>query len=197
MCFEISSEGKTIELKSEDTDIETFSPRRRPRYIKKFRKRIPRTKSETSESKDENIKPKRFSRRRKITNTSEVTENGENGKNNNNRNVKFRRFRKKLPIDFSLMLSNIEKNLRVRELKDALNKEGVKPNDITWRGFKGYCYLHYAKPKAIAENPSPIVADNVIQILQNLKINPESDLQFDVKVMEPISRIETTNITAV
>lgn len=194
MTYECFSEGKTIELKGEDTDIEEYEPRKRPTFMRKYRKRIPRTKSETSENNDANTKPKRIPRRRKLTSTSEM---GENGKNKI-RNGKFRRFRRnRLPIDFSLMLSNIEKNVRVRELKDALNKEGVKPTDITWRGYKGYCYLHYAKPKNPTENQSPLIADNVIQKLQNLKIKTDSESQFNVKVMEPISRIETTNITAV
>lgn len=115
---------------------------------------------------------------------------------------RFRRpFRKSRPqIDFSLMVSNIEKTVRVRDLKNALNEKGIKPNDITWRGYKGFCYLHYAKanPKTMKNNESPIVVDNVIEILQNMKISPDSDTNLSVKVMEPqISRIETTDVTAV
>lgn len=105
----------------------------------------------------------------------------------------------KLQIDFSLMVSNIEKNVRVRDLKNALTEKGIKPNDITWRGYKGFCYLHYAKsnPNAVKNEQSPIAVNNVIEILQNLKIGPDSDTKLSVKVMEPISRIETTDVTAV
>lgn len=116
----------------------------------------------------------------------------------------MRRFRKlyrksKPQIDFSLMVSNIEKTVRVRDLKNALNERGIKPNDITWRGYKGFCYLHYAKsnPKAVKTEQPPIIVDNVIEILQNLKITPDSETNLSVKVMEPISRIETTDVTAV
>lgn len=96
------------------------------------------------------------------------------------------------------MVSNIEKTVRVRDLKKALNDHGVKPNDITWHGYKGFCYLHYAKPnnKSVEVEEPPFVVDNVIEILQNLKISPDSERNLDVKVMGP-SRIETTDVTAV
>lgn len=96
------------------------------------------------------------------------------------------------------MVSNIERNVRVRDLKKALNDRGIKPSEITWRGYKGFCYLHYAKPNnQSVKSEEPIVVDNVIEILQNLKIGPDSDTSLAVKVLEPISRIETTDVTAV
>lgn len=105
------------------------------------------------------------------------------------------------------MVSNIEKTVRVRDLKKALNEHGVKPNDITWHGYKGFCYLHYAKPnnnrseteeqQQQQQQQPPIVVDNVIEILQNLKISPDSERNLDVKVMGAVSRIETTDVTAV
>lgn len=96
------------------------------------------------------------------------------------------------------MVSNIEKTVRVRDLKKALNERGVKPNDITWHGYKGFCYLHYAKPNDKAVQPeTPIVVDDVIEILQNLKISPDSENSLSVEVMGTVSRIETTDVTAV
>lgn len=97
------------------------------------------------------------------------------------------------------MISNIEKTVRVKDLKKILNDHGVKPSDITWHGYRGFCYLHYAKPnnKSVESVESPIVMDNVIEILQNLKISPDSERNLDVKVMGPVSRIETTDVTAV
>lgn len=107
------------------------------------------------------------------------------------------------------MVSNIEKTVRVRDLKKVLNDHGVKPSDITWHGYRGFCYLHYAKPnqpKTVQNDessssslpqPPPFVVDNVIEILQNLKITPDSERNLDVKVMGPVSRIETTDVTAV
>lgn len=86
--------------------------------------------------------------------------------------------------------------MRVRDVKNALLEKGIKPIDITWRS--GFCYLHYAKPnpkgEAVAE---PYQVDNVIEILQNLKFSPESETNLSVEVVEPISRIETTDVTAV
>lgn len=105
-------------------------------------------------------------------------------------------WRNRNQIDFSLLVSNIEKSVRVRDLKNALLEKGIKPNDITWRA--GFCYLHYAKPNPRAKTvPEPYQVDNVIEILQNLKLSPESETSLDVKVVEPISRIETTDVTAV
>lgn len=96
------------------------------------------------------------------------------------------------------MVTNIERSVRVRDLKKALNERGIKPNEITWHGYKGFCYLHYAKPngKTVNAEAPPIAVDNVIEILQNLKISPESEV-LGVKVLEPVTRIETTDVTAV
>lgn len=87
----------------------------------------------------------------------------------------------------------------MRDLKKALNDHGVKPNDITWHGYRGFCYLHYAKPnnKSVEKEEPQFVVDNVIEILQNLKISPDSEHNLDVKVMGTVSRIETTDVTAV
>lgn len=59
--------------------------------------------------------------------------------------------------------------------------------------------MHYAKsnPRALKNEQSSIAVDNVIEILQNLKISPDSDTNLNVKVMDRISRIETTDVTAV
>lgn len=100
-------------------------------------------------------------------------------------------------IDFSLIVSNIEKTVRIRELKNALIEKGIKPNDITWRGYRGFCYLHYAKPKSRAKSEESRQVDSVIEILQNMKISPHPETNLSVEVMDPISRIETTDITAV
>lgn len=209
------SEGRDTTLKDVDTDIESYDQQTKFRRFRRFKRRRPRSIGKTSESQgeetnNENIPPRRpqrsrrFFRKPKIAKKDEkAPENGEMVAEKQQRKVakRFRRpFRKNRPqIDFSLMVSNIEKNVRVRDLKNALNERGIKPNDITWRGYKGFCYLHYAKsnPKKIKEEQPPIIVDNVIEILQNLKISPDSDTNLSVKVLEPISRIETTDVTAV
>ncbi|KAI4462121.1 5-formyltetrahydrofolate cyclo-ligase-related [Holotrichia oblita] len=217
--------GKDTTLKDTDTDVEANEPRRRfPNRIKRLRRRRPRTDTKNSESQGEeasnnenvpqqrNYRRRKFFHRRKVARQQEKpsengdTSVGENGQNAPKppppprRNNRFPPFRRNLrQIDFSLMVSNIEKNVRVRDLKNALIERGIKPNVITWRGYKGICYLHYAKSNAKSVKPekSPIVVDNVIEILQNLKISPDSETNLSVKIMEPVSRIETVNVTTV
>ncbi|KAI4469375.1 5-formyltetrahydrofolate cyclo-ligase-related [Holotrichia oblita] len=215
--------GKDTTLKDTDTDVEANEPRRRfPNRIKRLRRRRPRTDTKNSESQGEeasnnenvpqqrNYRRRKFFHRRKVARQQEKpsengdTSVGENGQNAPKppppprRNNRFPPFRRNLrQIDFSLMVSNIEKNVRVRDLKNALIERGIKPNVITWRGYKGICYLHYAKSnaKSVKLEKSPIVVDNVIEILQNLKISPDSETNLSVKIMEPVSR--TVNVTTV
>ncbi|XP_018564694.1 methenyltetrahydrofolate synthase domain-containing protein [Anoplophora glabripennis] len=110
-----------------------------------------------------------------------------------------RRKRSKHPIDFSLLIGNIERNVRVKDLKKALVEKGIKPDSITWKGYRGFCYLHYSARtnKRDPEKREPFSIDNVIEILQGLKIIPTSKQNLTVKVVEPITRIETTDVTAV
>ena len=213
-------EGKDTTLKEVDTDVESMEPQRVYRFRRYWYKR-PQSLGKMSESQGEgdskgdsieNAKPRgpprrrRFFRRRPTARSEErPTENGEStgehqqGRENMRKNSRPRRVfrRNRPPIDFSLMVSNIEKSVRVRDLKNALIEKGIKPNDITWRGYRGFCYLHYAKPNAKNETIEPRQVDNVIGILQNMKISPDSEINLNVKVMERISRIETTDVTAV
>nr|CAH7722022.1 unnamed protein product [Callosobruchus chinensis] len=146
-------------------------------------------------------KPRRFPRRPHSQSDGHKS-NAEAGENNENIPPQGARNKKKKirkPIDYSLLVSNIGKSVRVRELKDALIEKGIKPNNITWRGWKGFCYLHYAKTakKQVEEAEQPFAIDSVIEIIQELKLNPSTEENLNVKVMEPITRIETINITAV
>lgn len=120
-------------------------------------------------------------------------------------------------IDFSLKLSNISSTVRVRDLKNALSERGVKPNDITWRGQRGFCYLHFGKMRNAKtdEEHQPIQVDSVVANLQQLKIGevPEESTEnvfivveptkSSTKVVEvveatkPITKIEVTDATSV
>lgn len=118
------------------------------------------------------------------------------------KNRVLRRNFRRPPVDFSLEVSNIDRNVRVRHLKDALIGHGIKPSNITWRGYRGCCYLYYAKPTKKESDSEDTAApsfavDNVIEILQTLKLNEESTTNLKVKVMENVTRIETTDVTAV
>lgn len=110
-----------------------------------------------------------------------------------------RRKRIKHPVDFSLHIGNIEKNVRVKDLKKALTEKGIRPDGITWKGYRGFCYLHYTarNNNRNQEKREPFSIDCVIEILQGLKITAECTRDLTVKVMEPITRIETTDVTAV
>ncbi|XP_065174195.1 methenyltetrahydrofolate synthase domain-containing protein [Atheta coriaria] len=208
------TKGRDVTLKAEDTDVESYEPKRYLAY-RRFQRRRPRSEGRTSDSQAEDKDEKddkeraprqRFSKRRPRFNSRKNDKESGAETNDADKEAKTNRARRqfrrnKSQIDFSLMVSNIEKNVRVRDLKNALTERGIKPNEITWRGYKGFCYLHYAKPRVTTENDdpavSPVVVDSVIEILQNLRIMPESDNSLSVKVMEPISRIETTDVTAV
>lgn len=106
-----------------------------------------------------------------------------------------------------MIVSNISKDVRVRDLKTALVENGIKPYDIQWRGMRGFCYLHYIKPRNNNNNENNeenkpedkhYGVDNVIDILQKMKITPDTETNLNVKVLEPaITRIETTDVTAV
>nr|CAI5867457.1 unnamed protein product [Callosobruchus analis] len=145
-------------------------------------------------------RPRRFPRRPHSQSEGQKS-NAEPGENNENIPPQGARNKKKnrRPIDYSLLVSNIGKSVRIRELKNALIEKGIKPNNITWRGWKGFCYLHYAKTvkKPVEEAKEPVAIDSVIEIIQELKLNPSAEDNLNVKIMEPITRIETINITAV
>lgn len=104
-------------------------------------------------------------------------------------------------VDYSLLVSNIHKDVRLGQLKAVLTDNGIRPTNITWRGYKGFCYLHYARTVKKEDDQEveekPLAADFVIEILSKLKLSPDSTPDLDVKVMEP-TRIETTtDVTAV
>jgi 5-formyltetrahydrofolate cyclo-ligase len=207
-----ASEGRDTTLKEVDTDVET-EEKRRSIKAKRFPQQRPKPDKVMQENgitnSVDNQKPRkgRFFRRTRSTQVTNENEDPGNKENSATQMMKkktrpFRRNSRRLQVDFSLVVSNIDRNVRVRHLKDALIGHGIKPNNITWRGYKGFCYLHYAKPvkkeaadKVVEEKPFAV--DNVIEILQTLKLNPESTTNLSVKVMEPITRIETTDVTAV
>ncbi|XP_018321207.1 methenyltetrahydrofolate synthase domain-containing protein isoform X2 [Agrilus planipennis] len=214
----VEKEGVDTTLKEVDTDVEEFKDlpnsyfRRRRSRLRPKRRSVSQADGENKENERKSRPQKhRFFKRTKVFRSNDRQERQINGEvkheneqqshsNNNNKNFRVKHFRNKPkpPIDFSLMVTNIEKTVRIRELKNALMESGIKPNDITWRGGKGFCYLHYAKMNG-KKNDSiePRQIDNVIETLKNLKIKPDCDSQLEVTIMDRISRIETTDVTAV
>ncbi|XP_014220026.1 uncharacterized protein LOC106647952 [Copidosoma floridanum] len=184
--------------------------------IAKLKPRSKRVKS-SSESRKENGKGKDIRRRPFIKNRS-LQKSKENTDSNNTEKptdveneTKTKTISKPIrahsswgrpPIDFSLRLSNIASTVRVRDLKSALLERGVKPSNITWRGQRGFCYLHFGKLRK-RNNPQnqPIQVDSIVANLQQLKIGdqtPEAPSTFiTVEPAEPVSRIEVTDVTTV
>ncbi|XP_014297460.1 methenyltetrahydrofolate synthase domain-containing protein [Microplitis demolitor] len=125
---------------------------------------------------------------------------------------KAMKLKSKPHIDFSLKLSNIGSDVRVRDLKNALSQRGVNPTSITWRGQRGFCYLHFGKLRNKNSQPNqPVQVDSIVSNLQQLYVgdansngngsggdsNITNDKFIIVEPAKPITRIETTDVTAV
>lgn len=126
----------------------------------------------------------------------------------NDKNIQQRRknlkLKSKSQVEFSLKLSNISSGARIRDLKNALLERGIKPNEITWLGHRGICYLHFNKLRKNNDLPDkPIQVDSIMANLQQLCIGVESTENINardfiiVEPAKPISRIEVTDMTSV
>lgn len=108
--------------------------------------------------------------------------------------------RQRPAIEFSLRVGNIASNVRVRDLKAALAERGIKPTDITWRGHRGFAFLHFAKAGGSRNTaPSaPIAVDSIVASLQDLRVGTEGEEDFlKIEPAKPITRIEVTDISSV
>ncbi|XP_063629735.1 methenyltetrahydrofolate synthase domain-containing protein isoform X1 [Cydia splendana] len=160
--------GRACTLAEVDTDVEERAAQR----VRKVRRR---TRSHKSQSEGEGNTtegeersgaggaPRRGPRR-----------GGGKGKGADNHDHKPRRTRKQRPvIDFSVKISNISPNTRVRDLKQALSERGVKPQIMVWKGFRGYCYLHFFKPgpqKGEGDSAATVNMDSVISALAEMSV---------------------------
>lgn len=125
-------------------------------------------------------------------------ENSEKSVQQRRRNL---RQKSKSQIEFSLKLSNISSSARIFDLKNVLSERGVKPNQITWKGNRGICYLNFNKLKKNSGSPEqPIQVDSIMANLQELRIGEPTGKEDDFIIVEPakpISRIEVTDVTSV
>ncbi|XP_046736345.1 methenyltetrahydrofolate synthase domain-containing protein [Diprion similis] len=207
-------EGKVIVLKEVDSDVGTSHYERDNRRRLKVRRRT-KSKQEGTDSeaargdKEEGSTP-RFSKRKQNwkrrgdgdygspTGRENETEAGREKSGQRRRPLKPR---SKPQIDFSLKLSNIAPDVRVRDLKNALIVRGVKPSDITWRGHQGFCYLHFGKLRnEKTELDQPTQVDSIVANLQEMHIGESEHGEKDYVVVEPakpITRIEVTDVTSV
>ncbi|KAL7302247.1 hypothetical protein TKK_0004918 [Trichogramma kaykai] len=219
-------DGNNLTLKEEDSDVESISQEklRINQIISKLQPKVNRKKpiednilKENQKSKDVRRKP--YPRKQKIQKVKD--ENEENNENINKNEIdkspaptKSKKPRQRTQVirnanvEFSLKLSNIASTVRVRDLKSALHERGVKPSNITWRGQRGFCYLHFGKLRKrqspdSKEQPEPVQVDSIVANLRELRIG-ETDAQqavensfIVVEPAEPVTRIEVTDVTAV
>ena len=173
--------GKVIVLKEENTDIEQNVNNNRGRRRGPMRRRFRRNRravsqTDTEQQQDNNSPQKRNVRRnRRYTNNrrrrptkSEGDQSGnEGGKPQEARKGSAGRQkpRKNRPNrDFCIKLSNITRDIRVKDLKSELRKRECNPLYITWKGQFGKCYLHFGN-----RNGTPSTEDDINKVLKSLE----------------------------
>ncbi|XP_030242000.1 methenyltetrahydrofolate synthase domain-containing protein isoform X1 [Drosophila navojoa] len=178
---QLEKSGKKITLKEEDTDIEQHqnSRRRRGPLRRRFQRGNPgRTTSQTdNEQQGDNTQKRtprrkgRFINRRRRTNKSEGDQSGvEVGAKSEDRKFdeggagERRPKKKNRPHrDFCVKLTNLTRDIRVKDLKTELRKRECNPLSITWKGHFGKCFLHFGN-----RNGAPSTQDDVDKVLKSL-----------------------------
>lgn len=172
--------GRACPLKEVDTDVEERAQQARQRRLRR------RTRSHKSQSEGEggnttegenakgDGKPRRVNRRR---NSHKSASKDKDGTEPATPSKPRRKQKPRQEIDFSVKISNISPSTRVRDLKQALTERGVKPQAMIWKGFRGYCYLHFFKAgpqKGEGDTAAAGSIDQVIAQLQEMSVGGES-----------------------
>lgn len=172
--------GKIITLKEEDTDIEQNRNNRnrrrsfpRRRFVRRNTRRAvsqndaDRQGGENPQQKRNPRKNRRFNNRRRRPTKSEGDQSGVEGKSQERkpeREKKQQRQRKQRAAnDFCIKLSNISRDIRVKDLKSELRKRECNPFYISWKGQYGKCYLHFGN-----RNGNPHTDDDIERVLKSL-----------------------------
>ncbi|XP_053619483.1 methenyltetrahydrofolate synthase domain-containing protein [Plodia interpunctella] len=163
--------GRPCVLKEVDTDVEERGATRARKLRRRTRSHKSHSEGEggnTTEGEEAKSKPRQASRRRNSnkSNKEDSTKKEES---------RVRRPKRPKPvIDFSVKISNISPNTRVRDLKQALSERGVKPQVMVWKGFRGFCYLHFFKPgpqKGEGDSaPAPANMESVLAALAAMSV---------------------------
>uniref|UniRef100_A0A1L8DZT6 Putative 5-formyltetrahydrofolate cyclo-ligase n=1 Tax=Nyssomyia neivai TaxID=330878 RepID=A0A1L8DZT6_9DIPT len=194
--------GTAIELKAEDTDVETNrKPRqnRNKRFMRRSRK--PRN-SENNGDNNENQRNRRP--RRKFPRRRSERDN-QNGQENPDKPAGDRRRGTLHSNNICIKVTNISKNIRVKDIKQEIRKRGCNPHFISWKN--GRCFLYFHKPATDLEQAT----EDLLNSLANLKVSIQNEEQVEevelrVEVMKmnqdrnnknDLNRIETTDVTAV
>ncbi|XP_049880723.1 methenyltetrahydrofolate synthase domain-containing protein [Pectinophora gossypiella] len=159
--------GRACTLKEVDTDVEDGAAPRPRRMRRRTRSHKSHSEGEGNTTEGEEGKstgkPRRTARRR---NSNKSAKEGAE--------QKPRRPKRPRPaIDFSVKISNISPNIRVRDLKQALSERGVKPQIMVWKGFRGFCYLHFFKPgpqKGEGDSTTTINMESVLAALNEMSV---------------------------
>ncbi|KAG7297240.1 hypothetical protein JYU34_019180 [Plutella xylostella] len=172
--------GRACPLKEVDTDVEERAQQARQRRLRR------RTRSHKSQSEGEggnttegenakgDGKPRRVNRRR---NSHKSASKDKDGTEPATPSKPRRKQKPRQEIDFSVKISNISPSTRVRDLKQALTERGVKPQAMIWKGFRGYCYLHFFKAgpqKGEGDTAAAGSIDQVIAQLQEMSVGGDS-----------------------
>lgn len=174
--------GKLIALKEEDTDVEQHQNNRRRRgpVRRRFQRGNPgRTTSQTDNEQQGETTQKRaprrkgrFVNRRRRTTKSEGDHSGvEGGAKSEDRKFEEagteerrpKKSKNRGPRDFCIKLTNLTRDIRVKDLKSELRKRECNPMSITWKGHFGKCFLHFGN-----RNGTPSTQDDVDKVLKSL-----------------------------
>ncbi|EDW54830.1 methenyltetrahydrofolate synthase domain-containing protein [Drosophila sechellia] len=172
--------GKSISLKEEDTDVEQHQNNRRRRGP--VRRRLQRGNPGRTTSQTDNEQPQgettqkraprrkgRFVNRRRRTTKSEGDQSGvEGGAKTDDRKLPAagtdeRRSKKNKNSDFCIKLTNLSRDIRVKDLKSELRKRECTPMSISWKGHFGKCFLHFGNRKGV-----PSTQDDMDKVLKSL-----------------------------
>ncbi|VVC25487.1 Hypothetical protein CINCED_3A002700 [Cinara cedri] len=77
---------------------------------------------------------------------------------------------------FVFKIEKIPNNVRVRDLKAALVDHGVKPLYITWKGPRGFAYLHYS-------NSNGFNKDHVVGSLNKIRFKTNGVETFQLQTL--------------
>ncbi|CAD7084644.1 unnamed protein product [Hermetia illucens] len=193
--------GKTINLKGEDTDVETNARPQRPRR-RAYKSRNIRNRTKMNSENQENVTPRSDRRRRFGGRPRKPRSDGEQSSENKENNQPVRR--KRNNRDFCIKVSNIAKCVRIKDLKAELRKRNCNPIYISWKGAFGRCYLHFAKRK---DKEREAEIEEVLKSLNDLSLTvqmtgeeQEKTIQLGVellKIDEEKNRLEAVNSSTV
>lgn len=207
--------SKHKKMDDRDTTLCVLSPenlkKRRPFYWKRYPKREAKKSEKDAEvnhivqngdtDNKENKKLKRKvgkAKKEEVSESTDTPRTEESARTEETDPSKRKKKRRHYHIDYSLKVTNINKNMRTRDFVKVLKERNIKPRSITWKGNRGVCILHYAKRDRKRDEDDSDAINDVIEKIQDLKLDPaEPEKNLNVEVVEPITRIETMDVTSV